>query len=624
MNAPTTAAQLAPAVLKVLKVGDLIHSTTHVQEMRRKRFDPVKLQELADSIKKVGVLQPIVARAGGEGKYQIVAGERRWLASKLAGMPTIPANVIDCAGDVLLEIQLIENLQREGLHEMEEAEGYAELLKLRRDDKLTPDDVAAMVGKSRSYVYARLKLLQLGREARDKFYAGEIDASRALEISRIQDPERQQQALALATAVNSYSNKLQYSVRELRERLSVDGHVVFLKHAPFPVGDPTLLPAAGSCTACPNRSGNATTRENTEDDPDVCTVVECYHRKVAAESDRKRTTLKAKGKPPIKGDDAKKYARGRKGNYVGHVDLDQPCEQFYFPEPEPKMADDVDDPDSDPAYAAWQERENAWKPPTYRQVLEGAKLETIHVEDHRTKRVHELAALKDVKPLLKKKGIDLPSYIGVKPSAVHRSTPPAKPKNETPEAKTKREAKEKADAAEREIQSKIEAEMNDRYPKALFQAARKNYPAKLDRTALQLIAAAQLAGIEDYDTICEAQGWKKIGWMNEDAALKKVSTLTEAKLVPLIFDCMLQRACDDGYQGDEDLETAVKTFKVNAATIKKTLEAEIRAKHAPKVTAVTGGKTAAQAWPFPTKSRPSETPAKKKTAKKASGKAKKK
>src|SRR5690242_8119240 len=119
MNAPTPAAALAKPSIIMLELASIVPSTTHIQELRRARFDPKLIAELAESIKTVGVLQPILVRRsqanGREDRFELVAGERRWLASKKAGLPEIPATVRALSDEQVLEVQLIENLQREGL-----------------------------------------------------------------------------------------------------------------------------------------------------------------------------------------------------------------------------------------------------------------------------------------------------------------------------------------------------------------------------------------------------------------------------------------------------------------------------------------------------------------------------
>jgi ParB family chromosome partitioning protein len=131
----------------------------------RKIFDETALKELSASLKHDGVLQPIiVARGEQAGRYMIIAGERRWRASKLAGLDTIPAIIKDGATDDMLRLALIENIQRAELNIMEEAEAYASLIK---DYGLTQEQCAERVGKERSTVANTLRLLALPREIQD-------------------------------------------------------------------------------------------------------------------------------------------------------------------------------------------------------------------------------------------------------------------------------------------------------------------------------------------------------------------------------------------------------------------------------------------------------------------------
>ena len=130
----------------------------------RTEFDPEKLEVLADSIKKYGVLQPIVVKKLDNGFYKIIAGERRWRASKLAGLKKIPVVIRDYDDQETMEIALIENLQREDLNPFEEARGYRELMDLF---SMTQEQVAQKVGKSRSAVANSIRLLSLCDEIKD-------------------------------------------------------------------------------------------------------------------------------------------------------------------------------------------------------------------------------------------------------------------------------------------------------------------------------------------------------------------------------------------------------------------------------------------------------------------------
>lgn len=134
------------------------------KDQPRTEFDPDKLNVLADSIKKYGVLQPIVVKKLDNGFYRIIAGERRWRASKLAGLKKIPVVIRDYDDKETMEIALVENLQREDLNPFEEARGYKELMDLF---SMTQEQVAQRVGKSRSAVANSIRLLSLCDEIKD-------------------------------------------------------------------------------------------------------------------------------------------------------------------------------------------------------------------------------------------------------------------------------------------------------------------------------------------------------------------------------------------------------------------------------------------------------------------------
>ena len=142
----------------------------------RKRFDEVELQALADSIAQHGLLQPLAVRDMGNGYYQIIAGERRWRACRLAGLSEVPVTVVEADDRTVMELALVENLQREDLNPMEEAEGYRVLLE---EYGLTQEQAAQQVGKSRSAVANALRLLTLSDEVRALVESGELTAGHA-------------------------------------------------------------------------------------------------------------------------------------------------------------------------------------------------------------------------------------------------------------------------------------------------------------------------------------------------------------------------------------------------------------------------------------------------------------
>ena len=127
----------------------------------RRTFDEEELQALADSIAAHGILQPLAVRASGGGFYQIIAGERRWRAARMAGLSEVPVVVLEADDRTVMELALVENLQRQDLNPMEEAEGYQRLMK---EYGLTQEEAAARVGKSRPAVANALRLLLLPEE----------------------------------------------------------------------------------------------------------------------------------------------------------------------------------------------------------------------------------------------------------------------------------------------------------------------------------------------------------------------------------------------------------------------------------------------------------------------------
>ena len=157
----------------------------------RKHFDQENLAELADSIREHGILQPLTVRRLSSGYYQIIAGERRWRAAKLAGLTEVPALIIEADDRKVMELALIENLQREDLNPVEEALGYETLI---REYGLTQDGVARRMGKSRPAVANALRLLTLPPRARALLEEGKLSAGHARAV--LAAPEKLRDTLA--------------------------------------------------------------------------------------------------------------------------------------------------------------------------------------------------------------------------------------------------------------------------------------------------------------------------------------------------------------------------------------------------------------------------------------------
>lgn len=165
------------------------------KEQARKQFNDEALSELADSIAQHGVLQPLLVRPIFGGGYQLIAGERRWRASRLAGLTQVPAIIRELSDEEAAVISLIENLQREDLNPVEEALGFASLIK---DFSLTQEEAAKKVGKSRPAVANALRLLKLPEKVLDYVRENKLSAGHARAIAAIDDEKT---ALLAADAV---------------------------------------------------------------------------------------------------------------------------------------------------------------------------------------------------------------------------------------------------------------------------------------------------------------------------------------------------------------------------------------------------------------------------------------
>ena len=202
----TADAKVKEVVKEVIKEVDTvdINRIEPNSSQPRKNFNEDSLQELADSIKQHGLIEPLIVRQGKNGFYQIIAGERRWRASKIAGIKEIPIIVKEYSSQEIVEIALIENLQREDLNPIEEAEAYYTLIK---EYNLKQDEVAEKVSKSRVAITNALRLLKLDERVRGMLIEDKIKSGHARALLSIEDGELQYE-----TAIKVFDEKL--SVRE--------------------------------------------------------------------------------------------------------------------------------------------------------------------------------------------------------------------------------------------------------------------------------------------------------------------------------------------------------------------------------------------------------------------------
>jgi ParB/RepB/Spo0J family partition protein len=295
----------------------------------RKSFPEVELLELAESIKQLGVMQPILVRPlpaeikarvaplADRAELEIVAGERRWRASRLAGMTDVPILLRHLDDRTVICMQVVENLQREGLNAIDEAEGFGQL----QEQGMSTQEVATSVGKSKAYIYAKVKLLDLCEEARTALREKKIKESVALLIARIPVPGLQRKALAGVIAPDYNGDPMSFRAaagwiqRDFTHRLT---------RAPFDTTDEHLHPVSTSCTNCRDRLGNQP--DTAPDLADVCTDSVCYQQKAAAHQAKQRAAAEAEGRPIISGADAKKIRSYFTSSCSeGYVALDERC-----------------------------------------------------------------------------------------------------------------------------------------------------------------------------------------------------------------------------------------------------------------------------------------------------------
>jgi ParB family chromosome partitioning protein len=247
----------------------------------RKRFDETSLEELAASFKTQGVLAPLLVRELAPSKYEVVAGARRLRAARIAELDSIPVRVVKLTDAEAIEAQVVENLQRENIHPLEEALGFKSLLQLG-EPAYTIVNIAARAGKSEAYVYGRIKLADLIPPVAEAFLKDQITIGHALLIAKL-PAAQQQEAFAAAFRgmwTSEGNSQVLIPVRELA--IWIESNILLqLASAPFDKQDDKLVPEAGSCANCPKRTGFnkllfADVRK------DSCTDPQCFRSKIDA------------------------------------------------------------------------------------------------------------------------------------------------------------------------------------------------------------------------------------------------------------------------------------------------------------------------------------------------------
>jgi ParB family chromosome partitioning protein len=248
----------------------------------RKRFDERALEELAATFKTQGVLEPLLVRELEEQTYQVVIGARRLRAAKIAELEAVPVRVVKLSDAEAIEAQVVENLQREDIHPLEEALGFRSLLELKEESTYTVASIAARAGKSEAYVYSRIRLTDLTPPVAEAFLNDKITTGHALLIAKL-PAAQQQEALAASFRgmwTSEGNSQVLIPVRELAAWIE-SNILLELDATPFDKQDETLVSGAGSCVNCPKRTG-FNKLLFTDVRKDSCTDPQCFRAKIDA------------------------------------------------------------------------------------------------------------------------------------------------------------------------------------------------------------------------------------------------------------------------------------------------------------------------------------------------------
>jgi ParB/RepB/Spo0J family partition protein len=311
-----------------IPLADIITSRSN-----RTHFDPAKLAELAESIRAKGVDTPVIVRPlpgsrveetaylDPRPSFELVTGERRYRASMMAGVKTIPAIVRAMTDSEAIDTQLVENLQREDLQAMDEAEGYQRLM-TTHEPPLSPAQIGERISKSRTHVYNRLKLLGLCSEVRQALQAGQIQTAVAEQIARI--PDTRVQAQALGNVVNAMTGEA-LSVREARGLIQRQ-YMLRLTEAPFRLDEQVKgMETEPACNFCQRRTGADPDLFADLGTTDLCLDLHCFKAKVSAHQAQQLEAARASGATIIEGREAREIiAPTGDGRIDGYLRLDDP------------------------------------------------------------------------------------------------------------------------------------------------------------------------------------------------------------------------------------------------------------------------------------------------------------
>ncbi len=246
----------------------------------RKQFDQTALEDFAAELAVHGVLSPLVVRAADGGRYELVAGERRLLAARIAGLEALPVLVAELTDEQAREVQLVENLQRENPHPLHEAQAIQQM----QQSGKTIDEIAARLGKSKKFIYTRIKLSGLIEPHQKILMAGKMGVQQAYEIASLSGATQQE-------IYNQYCSAWQDEDFKMPSGYQISRFRCDLVSAPFDTNDNELVSGKGACSSCPLNSATLHSLFPELSTQVVCSGWECFQRKRRAHFARQIATV---------------------------------------------------------------------------------------------------------------------------------------------------------------------------------------------------------------------------------------------------------------------------------------------------------------------------------------------
>lgn len=282
-----------PAISDITKQGSLTHIPISKIRLNpknyRKVFDEKALSELAEQLKQHGILSSLMLRPASKGTFEVVVGERRFRAAKIAGLKEVPARVVELTDDQVLEVQLDENMQRENPHPLDESAA----IRLMLDAGMSIEEISLRLGKSKGLIYNRIKLSELIQPIQEMFMSNILTLQAAIEISELSIESQEQ---FFERSCKKWKTE-GFNLRGLSDQLRA--FKFNLQNAPFDTKDTTLFEDAGACSNCPYNSETLKSLFPEMTKGAICSNISCYKTKSTVSLERSIKLITQSNSPQI-------------------------------------------------------------------------------------------------------------------------------------------------------------------------------------------------------------------------------------------------------------------------------------------------------------------------------------